>query len=163
MSESSYFIREIQPKDNPAVAQLIKEVMTEYGAIGEGYSINDEEVDKMFDFYNNEKSAFYVVEKDGKIWGCGGFSHLQGGHKGTCELKKMYFYPELRGKGFGRRLIYQCLNSAKKMGYQICYLETIASMKEANHLYQKIGFSRLSKKMGDTGHSACNTSYSIRL
>lgn len=163
MIKTSFTLREIQAKDNPAVARLIREVMTEFGATGQGYSINDPEVDAMYEAYNNERSAFFVIENGDKILGCGGIGPLKGGEANTCELKKMYFYPELRGQGQGQRMLEKCLEAARAMGYSICYLETISSMAKANRLYQKAGFKKLEGKMGNTGHSACNAFYTLEL
>ncbi len=163
MSSPEYFIREIQPQDNVAVAALIRTVMAEYGATGEGYSINDPEVDAMFEAYDHEKAAFFVVEKNTRVLGCAGIGPLAGGNADTCELKKMYFYSELRGKGLGKEMIKTCLKAARKRNYRICYLETIESMTEANRLYQRSGFKRLNKKLGNTGHSACDICYSLEL
>ncbi len=163
MPPSDYLIREIQPQDNLAVATLIRTVMTEYGATGEGYSIHDPEVDAMFEAYDHDRAAFFVVEKNGKVLGCAGIAPLTGGAEDICELKKMYFYPELRGQGFGRQIIERCLSAARSIGYGLCYLETIESMTEANRLYQRTGFKKLAGKMGNTGHSACNTCYALTL
>ena len=149
-------IREIKEKDNLAVAHLIREVMTEWGAVGEGYSIEDPEVDNMYEAYANEGAIFFVIEKAGKIIGCGGFAALKGEDIGVCELQKMYFYPELRGLGWGRKLLEKCLKIAKGMGYKKCYLETCSSMTKAVYLYQKNGFEALDTQMGNTGHTGCD-------
>ena len=53
----------------------------------------------MYAAYQSEGAAYYVVELDGKVLGCGGFASLAGGDHLTCELRKMYFKPELRGLG----------------------------------------------------------------
>ena len=137
--------------------------MTEYGATGEGYSIHDKEIDHMFEAHHNNRSAFFVVADDQKVYGCAGIAPLQGGDETTCELKKMYFYPEIRGLGLGRKVINHCLDSARSLGYQLCYLETITAMTAANKLYQKFGFKKLNGKLGNTGHSACNASYALDL
>ena len=149
-------IRKMKRKDNPAVARIIRRVMTEFGAVGHGYSINDPEVDDMYSAYPKPGSVFYVISKNGKILGCGGIGPLQGGEQGTCELRKMYFYPELRGTGMGTKLLGLCLEQARLLGYQTCYLETLESMSSARNLYRKHGFEPLEKPMGRTGHSACN-------
>ncbi len=156
-------IRLIQKEDNEQVAQLIRDVMTEFGAVGEGYSIMDPEVDAMYEHYNDERSAFFVIEENSKILGCAGIGPLKGGTPLSCELKKMYFYPELRGKGMGREIVKVCLEAARARSYKECYLETIESMETANKLYQRSGFQRLQQRMGDTGHSACDVSYLLKL
>ncbi len=162
----THVIRRIRQHDNAVVAQIIRTVMTEYGAVGEGYSIEDSEVDDMFGAYSGNRSAFFVIEKNGVIAGCGGIAPLGSekvergtgdtGVSETCELRKMYFLPELRGTGMGTTLLDLCLEMAREKGFRLCYLETIEAMKEARRLYARHGFVVLEAPMGNTGHSACN-------
>lgn len=154
---TDYRIRPMRRKDNPAVARIIRSVMTEFGAVGRGYSIQDPEVDTMFEAYPAPGAAFFVVERNRKVLGCGGFASLPGGEEDVCELRKMYFDPEVRGKGLGTRLLGEILESAKQAGFRYCYLETIESMAHARVLYQRHGFRKLKGAMGNTGHSACNS------
>lgn len=156
---TNFQLRLIEPQDNLKVAQIIRQVMTEFGAIGEGYSIEDPEVDAIYEAYHNEQSAFFVVEKDGEVYGCGGIGPLSGGDEDTCELKKMYFLPELRGHGFGKKMIDASFEAAKSKGYSKMYLETVDRMKTANMLYQKMGFEKLASNLGNTGHGGCDTYY----
>lgn len=153
-------LRPIRREDNPTVARIIRTVMTEYGAVGRGYSIEDPEVDAMFEAYNQPRSYFLVVENaDGELVGCGGVAPLRGGDADTCELKKMYFLPEARGQGMGRRLVETLEDAARQRGFRYMYLETIAAMQEANRLYQRLNFDPLPGPMGNTGHSACGLFY----
>ena len=154
-----FSLRKIQTGDNEPVAKLILQVMTEFGAVGEGYSIMDPEVDQMYQAYNNTRSAFFVIEKEGTIYGCGGFGPLPDANENICELKKMYFLPDLRGLGFGRKLVEQIFESAQAIGYKQVYLETVERMSQANHLYQKMGFKKLSCSVGNTGHGSCEAYY----
>jgi putative acetyltransferase len=153
---SAYEIRPIRPSDNPKVSRIIRDVMTEYGAVGEGYSINDPEVDDMYGAYPDTHSAFFVVTGEKQLLGCGGVGPLQGEDQTTCELRKMYFLPPLRGTGMGTRLLSLCLEKAKDLGYRQCYLETLESMSHARHLYRKFGFTPLDRPLGNTGHTSCN-------
>ncbi|WP_323094218.1 GNAT family N-acetyltransferase, partial [Aeromonas hydrophila] len=73
----------------------------------------------------------------------------------VCELQKMYFMPSLRGLGLGRRLVLQALDEASALGYQRCYLETTAVLREATALYESLGFEHLPGPLGCTGHDAC--------
>lgn len=150
-------IRLIEKKDNAAIADIIRLVMTEFKAVGCGYSINDSEVDDMYTAYAPDRFAFYVVELNGRILGCGGFGPLAGAEQDTCELRKMYFKSELRGFGVGTKLLNLCLDEAAKAGFRYCYLETMDNMKQAQRLYGKYGFKYLDKPMGETGHSSCGT------
>lgn len=161
--QSAYLVRPIKPADNPAAACIIREVMAEFGTVGEGYSSEDEEIDRMYEAYDEPRSIFYVIEKEGRIFGCGGIGPLPGGGEDICELRKMYFRPELRGLGLGRKLVMQCLDDARRLGYRSCYLETVDRMWQANLLYQKIGFQRLERRCGDTGHCSCEGFYGLAL
>jgi len=138
--------------------------MHDYGCVGEGYSIEDPEVDHMYNAYQDPRAAFYVIEdQEKKIQGCGGFAQLAGTDENICELKKMYFYETLRGKGFGKQMVSLLIKTAKSLDYDKMYLETVERMKKANRLYQFMGFSKLSNNAGDTGHCACDTYYEINL
>lgn len=156
-----FLLRPIQPADNQQVAHIIRTVMTEFGCVGEGYSILDPEVDDMFGAYTNERSAFFVIGGEGtdEVFGCGGVGPLVGGGSAVCELKKMYFKPMLRGLGFGKIMVTACLEKAKELGYQRCYLETVDRMVQANHLYKKMGFEKIDGPMGATGHCSCDAWY----
>jgi putative acetyltransferase len=155
MIESPH-IRKIRPDDNSAVAAIIRNVMSEFGAVGCGYSSEDAEVDSMCEAYADENSVFYVIEDQGRILGCGGMGPLLDGDPGVCELRKMYFLPELRGSGLGTTLLQLILQDARDAGFQRCYLETLASMDGARRLYLKHGFRPMEEPMGNTGHSGCN-------
>ncbi len=161
--QNHYQIRPIQKADNAMVAQLIRQVMTEFGAVGEGYSINDPEVDDMYGTYQGDNAMFYVIEDGHSILGCGGIGPLTDGSPDTCELKKMYFYPELRGAGMGKKLMHLCLEKAREMGYRTVYLETIERMWQAVRLYEKAGFKKLQQPLGCTGHSSCESYYAMEL
>ena len=152
-----YTIRPIESRDDPAVAALIRTVMPEFGAVGEGFAINDPEVDWMSKAYADPRCAYFVVERDGVIAGGGGIAPLTGGDGDTCELRKMYFLPSLRGLGAGAALMDTCLDAARAHGFRQCYLETLCGMTAAQKLYAKSGFARIDGKMGDTGHGGCNT------
>jgi len=152
-----YLIRPIQRKDNPAVARIIRQVMTEYGAVGADYSISDPEVDAMFEAYPAPGASFFVIERQGNVVGCGGMGPLAEAEEGVCELRKMYFLSELRGLGLGTRLLGMILDEAKNSGYRQCYLETLDHMSHARHLYQRHGFEFIDSPMGNTSHFGCNS------
>lgn len=159
MHATTLTLRPIEKKDNAAMAQIIRQVMTEFGCVGPGYSIEDAEVDEMYQNYNRPGHIYLVIEKGGKIIGGGGIGTLVGQNESICELKKMYFYPEARGQGMGRKMVETLLEKAKNLGYQQCYLETVARMESANKLYEKTGFKKLTAPMGNTGHCSCDSHY----
>jgi len=133
--------------------------MPEFGAVGSGFAINDPEVDWMSRAYSQPRCAYFVVEQDGVVVGGAGVAPLTGGDADTCELRKMYFLPQARGRGAGAAMMQRCLQAARDFGFKQCYLETLGGMDAAMKLYERSGFRRIDAPMGDTGHGSCNTFY----
>ena len=156
-------IRPIEPADDPVVAQVIRSVMPEFGASGDGFAITDPEVDSMSGTYGQARSAYFVVELDGRVAGGAGVAPLVGGDDSVCELRKMYFLPELRGRGVGAKLLQHCLDTARELGFTRCYIETLSGMDAAAHLYVAAGFTRLDGPLGDTGHHGCDMHFAREL
>lgn len=151
----SISIRKIQPDDNAPIANVIRTVFEQEGYPRSGTAYADSQLDYLFETYQAPKSVYFVIESEGRILGGGGIAPLDEGALETCELQKMYFLPEVRGKGVGQQMIQQCLEAAAQRGFQYCYLETLPQMKAAQHVYQKMGFTYLDAPMGSTGHISC--------
>ena len=146
------------------MAAIIRTVMPEFGADGPGFAIHDAEVSGMSAAYARPGAAYFVVvEPGGRVVGGAGVAPLDGGDPRTCELRKMYFLPEIRGKGVGERMLRHCLKVARELGYSLCYIETLTGMDAAKRLYEKAGFRPLNGPMGCTGHSGCDRWYSLSL
>lgn len=158
-----FLIRPIQPRDDAAVAAIVRSVMPEFGASGTGFAINDPEVEWMHRAYAAPRSAYFVLERDGVVAGGGGIAPLAGGDDDTCELRKMYFLPEARGLGGGAAMMARCLDAARGFGFRRCYLETLRGMDAAKRLYERSGFARIDAPLGATGHGGCNTFYLLAL
>ncbi|MFK8058903.1 MAG: GNAT family N-acetyltransferase [Polaribacter sp.] len=156
MTNSGYIIREIKPKDNAQMAIVIRNVILEMGAPKIGTAYEDEATDQMFETYQKNKAVYFVLEHKNKVIGGAGIAQLDNFEGNTCELQKMYFLPEARGKGLGTKLISKCLDTAKNFGFDNCYLETLPYMKAAVKLYKKYGFTNLEQPLGNTCHYNCN-------
>ena len=163
MPEAIWVLRPIEAHDDVAMAAIIRSVMPGFGAGGEGFAIHDPEVDWMSRAYTASRSAYFVVESDGRVVGGGGIAPLEGGDENTCELRKMYFLPQARGMGAGAAMMARCLSSARGFGYAHCYLETLSGMDAAMRLYARSGFKRLDAPMGATGHGGCDAYYLLDL
>ncbi len=148
-------IREIQNTDNQAIAQLIRVVFDELHIPKTGTAYEDPYLDFMFEEYRKPKSAYFVVENNGKIIGGAGVAPLENEAETICELQKMYFLPEARGLGLGNQMMEICLKAATSFGYKKCYLETMPFMHDAQKLYKKSGFENICSPMGNTGHTSC--------
>lgn len=148
-------IREIQPKDAAAMADIVRQVILEVKIPTTGTAFQDKSLEDLYTAYREEGAGYFVIEDKGVIVGGAGIAHLQGAKENICELQKMYFLPQARGRGFGLRLIQDCLKLAKSMGYAYCYIETMKTMTAAQNLYKKVGFTTLESPVGNTGHCSC--------
>ena len=148
-------IRPIQPADNPVIAKIIRDTLTEFGANHPGTVYYDPTTDALFELFRQEKSVYNIAEIDGKIVGGGGIFPTAGLPADTCELVKMYLLPEARGTGLGTQLINRCLEQAAANGFSKVYLETMNELKAALKVYERLGFSYLTGPMGNSGHFGC--------
>lgn len=148
-------IRPIEKKDNTTVASLIRSVLIDFGVPKVGTAYADVSLDDMYSTYQKHDAAYFVIEEDGVIIGGGGVAQLDNYDGKVCELQKMYFLPEARGRGLGTKMLDICLKTAVQLGYEECYLETMSYMDAAQKLYKKYGFRILEGPMGDTGHYSC--------
>ncbi|HCE55184.1 MAG: GNAT family N-acetyltransferase [Lutibacter sp.] len=156
MTPNNFKIREIQPDDNQKIAKVIRKILIEFGVPKVGTAYADKILDTLYEAYDTEKAIYYVIEKEGEIFGGAGIKQLDNYNGNVCELQKMYFLPEARGIGLGSKMMETCLQKAKEFGFEQCYLETLPYMEDARKLYRKVGFNDLDAPMGDTGHYSCN-------
>ena len=153
--QQGYVIRSISADDNGQMAAVIRQVSAEYGLTADkGYGVADKTLDCLSEVYQANNSHYWVIELDGKILGGAGIAPLAG-EENICELQKMYFSSELRGKGFAKRLALQAINFATEQGFSDCYLETTANLIQAIKLYESLGFQHIDRPLGNTGHNAC--------
>jgi GNAT superfamily N-acetyltransferase len=75
---------------------------------------------------------------DGVALGCVGLRPLA--EEGCCEMKRLFLTPQARGLGLGRALAEAIVGEARRIGYSDMRLDTLASMRDAIGLYERIGF-----------------------
>lgn len=155
MRKDTIEIREIELKDNVKIAKAVREVLIEMGVPKVGTAYEDEALDYMTQTYKKDDRVYFVVASENEIYGGAGIAPLDNYKGNVCELQKMYFLKEARGKGFGSQMMEKCLAFAKQAGFDQCYLETLPYMKDARKLYRKVGFKNLDKPLGNTGHYSC--------
>lgn len=152
---SNAIIREISPKDNRSVAAVIRKVLVDLGVPKVGTAYADKALDHLFENYDVPRATYFVVEDGKQILGCAGIAPLENHEGNVCELQKMYFLEEARGRGLGAKMMQLCLDRAREYGFEKCYLETMPYMEDAQKLYLKTGFRYIDAPMGDTGHYSC--------
>ena len=153
---ATYKIREITPEDNEQVKAVVQSVLVEMGVPKVGTAYEDASLNDMHAEYDEPRKAYFVVEDNERIIGAAGIAPLANYDGSICELQKMYFLPEVRGKGVGGEMMKTCLEFAREQGYEKCYIETMPYMEQARKLYVRSGFETLDGPLGDTGHYNCS-------
>lgn len=148
-------IRPIRKEDNEQVAAVVRKVLVDLGVPKVGTAYADKALDTMYEHYDRPKAEYFVVVDNDHIIGCAGVAQLDNYEGNVCELQKMYFLEEARGRGIGSEMMIACLNQARSFGFDQCYLETMPYMKAAQKLYKRTGFQYIDGPMGDTGHFSC--------
>ena len=157
-------IRPIEPRDDAALAAIIRTVMPEFGASGDGFAINDpgSGLDEPR-LCASRAAPTSWSSATAWCWAAAASRRWKAATRTTCELRKMYFLPALRGLGAGAAMMTRCLEAARGFGFRRCYLETLCGMDAAMRLYERTGFRRIAGPMGATGHGGCNTFYLLDL
>ncbi len=150
-------ITPILQENNPEIARVIRTVLEEFGVNKPGTVYTDPTTDNLFELFESEsKSAYWVVEIEGDIVGGAGIFPTKGLDSDCVELVKLYLLKEHRGKGIGKELMRMCIVEAENLCYEKIYLETLPELHNAIGLYQKMGFKKIDKPLGDSGHFACD-------
>ncbi len=148
-------IRLIEKKDNPQIASVIRSVLEDFNVPKVGTAYADAALDCMYETYQKPKAVYFVIEENDKVIGGAGIAQLDNFEGNVCELQKMYFLPEARGKGLGAQMMEYCLTKAREFGFEQVYLETMDYMTQAQKLYKQAGFEYIDGALGDTGHYSC--------
>jgi GNAT superfamily N-acetyltransferase len=90
--------------------------------------------------------AFLVGWVDGRAVCCGGVKRLDAR---TCEIKKMYVAPELRGRGIARVLLGALEERARELGYEVSRLDTGSRQQHARRLYEQEGYVEIANFNGN--------------
>ncbi len=152
---SDIIIRNIEKKDNAALAKVIRDTLKEFGANHPGTVYYDDTTDHLYEVFQKASSCYFIAEFHNEVVGGAGIYPTNGLPIDTCELVKMYLLPAVRGIGLGSRLIEKCIGFARQSGYKNIYLESMSELQKALKTYEKFGFVYLNGPMGNTGHFGC--------
>lgn len=146
-------IRPIVANDNEQMATIIRKSLKAVGLDKPGTAYFDPSLDRLAETYvSDERSAYFVLDDQGKVMGGAGFALLS---DDICELQKLYVSETVRGQGWGCRLIETVIAEARAAGFKQLYLETTDVLAQAVSLYEALGFKALDEPLAnDNGHHA---------
>lgn len=148
--------RPIQKDDNQAIAKVIRDTLTAFGANKPGTVYTDPTTDDLFTLFQKEKSAYIVASLNNEIIGGCGIFPTPGLPLSCAELVKLYLLEDFHGLGIGKKLMLNAINTAMDLGYETIYLETMPELSKALDLYHALGFERIDHRIGVSGHHACD-------
>lgn len=155
-----FWIRDWTVGDRDEAANVVRTVLKEYGLSWEVNcgGCSDQDVVEVEKYYHQTGGEFWVVERDRKIVGTGGYYPIKREHK-AVEIRKMYLVPHVRGYGLGRFLLSQLEQAADRAGFLEVWVETATALKEAVRLYERNGYQPES----DVDTERCDRAYRKRL
>lgn len=148
--------RNIEKRDNKEIADLIRTVFREFKIDRPGTVYFDPTTDNLFELFRAQGSVYWIAEENSVMAGGCGIYPTPGLPKGCAELVKFYLLPQWRNKGIGRTLMEKCIESARQMGYNQLYLESLPELSKAVSMYIKSGFRHIPHALGNSGHFGCN-------
>jgi ribosomal protein S18 acetylase RimI-like enzyme len=124
----------------PADLAAIREMLHEYAAwIGLDLSFQHfaQEVQGLPGDYEPPAGALLIARIDGQP---AGMVALRPNGKGRGEMKRLFVQSEARGHGLGRQLAERIIEEARARGYTAIVLDTLPMMKDAQRMYELLGF-----------------------
>lgn len=133
-------IRSASNDDLKRIVNLVFGVLREFG-LEPDPKATDVDLQDIEAHYLKRGGLFEVIEdREGNLLGSVGIYPID---QSTCELRKMYFVPEIRGLGLGSYILERAIKQAKDLGFTRMVLETSSKLAAANRLYTRFGFQPL--------------------
>lgn len=151
-------IRAAEKKDFSRITALVETVLNELGMELSPDGM-DSDLSDIEENYLAPGGLFVVLQDEkGEIMGTAGLMRIS---DKECELRKMYFLPEVRGQGWGESLLDFLIDSAGSLGFDEIHLETNNTLHAAIGLYLKVGFEE--KENVDASDVRCDRAFYLGL
>lgn len=131
-----YRLRDYRPGDEDAVVLVVREALAEFGLEWDPHG-TDSDLRNIYETYVSPGGSFRVLQSERKIVGCYGIYPMT---PHSCELRKMYLGREIRGLGYGRKMMDDALQQARERGFLEMTLESNSCLTAALRLYTRFGF-----------------------
>ncbi len=145
MPDPSVHIRDYTPGDAEPALALILSVLSEYGFSAEVGGVR-RDLELAAERYGGQGAGFWVAERDATVVGTVAV-RLKDAR--TCELKRLYVDPQVRGLGIGQALYVHAEAFARSAGYDRIWLDSSRRFTQARRLYERNGFVLLEELCND--------------
>jgi len=105
------------------------------------------EMSEFLSRFDETRDGLWIVSLNDRIEGGIVIDSIKARTDGA-HLRWFILSPEVRGRGFGHRLMEEAISFCKKKDYRKIYLETFEGLCAARHLYEKFGFRLMQEAEG---------------
>jgi len=105
------------------------------------------EMSEFLSRFDETRDGLWIVSLNDRIEGGIAIDSIKARTDGA-HLRWFILSPEVRGRGFGHRLMEEAISFCKKKDYRKIYLETFEGLCAARHLYEKFGFRLMQEAEG---------------
>ncbi len=141
-------IRPYSLRDRDVVVRLVHDVLEEHGFAQTDRQLGalSRDLEEAHERYAAERAGFWVAEVGGEVVGTVAVRPKEGA---TCEIKRLYLRPDMRGKGLGQALYAHAEAFARRTGYERIWLDSSRRFARAHALYARNGFVLLEQLDND--------------
>jgi len=105
------------------------------------------EMSEFLSRFNETRDGLWIVSFNDRIEGGIAIDGIKARTDGA-HLRWFILSQEVRGRGFGHRLMEEAISFCRKKDYRKVYLETFEGLHAARHLYEKFGFRLMQQAEG---------------
>lgn len=124
------------PQDRDAVLAIFREYVAS-PSVSLDFQNYEAEFAGLPGAYAAPGGLLLLVWQDDQVVGCGAVRPVDAT---TCEMKRVYLRPGLRGAGYGRQLVESLIDGARAAGYARICLDVLPEFVAAQGLYAALGF-----------------------
>ena len=138
-------VRSYENKDFEEIWELHNAALSHVNAHG-GNGVWDDDLKNIQSVYLDNGGQFLVGLDDQKIVAMGALKKVD---QKTVEIKRMRVHPSKQGLGYGKQMLSELTQNARKIGYSKVVLDTTTKQIAAQQMYLKDGFKEVKRgKMG---------------